>query len=311
MDLTRQGFADALVELGHETDNVVALDADLSCSVLSAPFAKQFPHRQFNLGIAEQSMAATAAGLSAMGFRVFIASYAMFAAGRAWEIVRQQVSYGEANVVVVGAHGGVSVGKDGPTHQCCEDLALMRVLPKMKVVVPCDYWETFKTVKYAGKTTGPFYFRMGREKVPVVTGKDDPWELGKANTFAEGTDGTIIACGLMVALALEAREMLERDGIRPRVVNMHTIKPLDVAAIEKAIDETGAIVTAEEHSIIGGLGSAVAEAVVQSGKPVPMRFVGVEDRYLESGAMNDLLKQAGLTSEHIAAEVRTVLARRR
>lgn len=311
MQLTRQGYADALVKLGETNPRVVVLDADLAQSTLTKFFQQHFPERFFDMGIAEQGMAATAAGLALMGFRPFVTSYAMFAAGRAWEIVRQQLSYGRAPVAVIGAHAGISVGKDGPTHQCMEDLALMRVLPDMTVVVPCDYWETYKAVMYAGNTSDPFYLRMGREKVPLVTGEDSPWELGKANRMAEGQDGTIIACGILVSCALETRELLEKDGIRPRILNMHTIKPLDREAILCAASETGAILTAEEHSVFAGLGSAVAETVCQSETPVPMHIMGLDDRYLESGPMDDLLAQAGLTAENIAAQFRKLLDRKR
>lgn len=310
MQLTRQGFADALVKLGETNPRVVVLDADLAQSTLTKFFQERYPERFFDMGIAEQGMAATAAGLSLMGFRPFVTSYAMFAAGRAWEIVRQQISYGRAPVAVIGAHAGISVGKDGPTHQCMEDLALMRVLPDMRVVVPCDYWETYKAVMHAGNTFDPFYLRMGREKVPLITSEGAPWELGKANTLAEGQDGTIIACGILVSRALDACELLEKDGIRPRVLNMHTIKPLDREAVLRAAAETGAILTAEEHSVYAGMGSAVAEVVCQAAQPVPMRIMGLEDRYLESGPMDDLLEQAGLTAEKLAVEFRKLLQRR-
>lgn len=306
MELTRQGFSDALMELGRETDRVVVLDADLSQSTLTKNFAKAYPGRFYDMGIAEQGMAATAAGLALMGLRPFVTSYAMFAAGRAWEIIRQQVSYAQTGVVVVGAHGGISVGKDGPTHQCVEDIALMRLLPHMTVVVPCDYWEAYKTVKIAGQGSHPFYFRMGREKAPMVTSKEDPFEIGKADVRLEGTDGTIIACGLMVAVAIEAREILEKSGIRPRILNLHTIKPIDRAAIRSAM-ETQAILTVEEHSVLGGMGSAVAEVVCQSERPVPMRLLGVNDRFMESGAPEDLFAQAGLTPENVAHEMTELL----
>ncbi len=305
--LTRQAYADALVELGNEDNRVVVFDADLAASTLTRQFAQAHPDRFFDMGIAEQGMVGTAAGLALMGFRPFITSYAMFVAGRGWELIRQQCSYGEAGVVIVGAHGGISVGKDGPTHQSTEDLALMRVLPNLSVVVPCDYWETFKVVKYAGRTRAPFYFRIGREPVPSLTKPDDPWELGRANTLAEGTDITLIACGLAVAIALEARDQLGQEGISARVLNMHTLKPLDRSAIAAAQHDTRAIVTIEEHSVIGGLGSAVAEVVAQSENPVPLRIVGVQDRFLESGPPEDLLEIAGLTARHVASTVRNLI----
>jgi transketolase len=297
--------------LGETNERVVALDADLAQSTLTKFFQSKFPNRFFDMGIAEQGMVATAAGLALMGFRPFVTSYAMFVSGRAWEIVRQQISYGQAPVVVIGAHAGISVGKDGPTHQCMEDLAIMRVLPNLNVVVPCDYYEAFKAVTYAGNTLDPFYIRIGREKVPVVTNDSSPWELGKANVVNEGSDGTIIACGLMVARALDACELLAKDDIHPRVLNMHTIKPLDHDAIDAAARETGAILTVEEHSIFGGLGSAVAEHMTQSDPVVPMSIMGLNDRYLESGPMDVLLEQAGLTAEQIAINMRKLLARKR
>jgi len=310
MELTRKGYADALVELGHETENVVVFDADLAASTLTRQFAKAFPARFFDMGIAEQGMVATAAGMALMGFRPFVTSYAMFVAGRAWEIIRQQISYGECPVCVVGAHGGISVGKDGPTHQCTEDLALMRVLPKMNVVVPCDYWETFKVVKFAGTHSIPFYFRMGREKCPVVTSKDASWELGKAYELAPGNDGAFVVCGLTVSIALEARELLEKEGIRPRVINNPSIKPFDRETLLKTARECGAIVTAEEHSVIGGLGSTVVEILCQSDNRIPVGILGLNDRYLESGPPEDLLEKAGLTPENLAATLKETLRKR-
>jgi len=310
MGLTRKGYADGLVELGRETDNVVVLDADLSQSTLTKFFAKENPERFFEMGIAEQGMVATAAGLSQMGFKPFVTSYAMFVAGRSWEIVRQQISYTNADLVVAGAHAGISVGKDGPTHQCVEDLALMRVLPNMQVIVPCDYWEMKKTVKYCGTHRGPFYFRMTREKSPIITTEDEKWEFGKAKVMKEGTDATIFSCGLAMHMALEAGEILEKEGINTRVVNMHTIKPIDHDAILSAANETGAILTAEEHSVMGGFGSAIAESLVQSGNPVPMKIMGLEDKYLESGDPVDLFAQANLTSACIAEGVKELLQKK-
>lgn len=310
MGLTRKGYADGLVELGRETDNVVVLDADLSQSTLTKFFAKENPERFFDMGIAEQGMVATAAGLSQMGFKPFVTSYAMFVAGRSWEIVRQQISYPNNDVVVAGAHAGISVGKDGPTHQCVEDLALMRVLPNMQIIVPCDYWEMLKTVKYCGTHRGPFYFRMTREKSPILTTKEDSWEFGKAKVLREGTEATIFSCGLALHMALEAHEILEKQGIKTRVVNLHTIKPIDHEAILNASKETGAIVTVEEHSVMGGFGSAIAESLIQSGSPCVMKIMGLEDKYLESGNPSDLFKQANLTPETIAANTKELIAKK-
>ncbi len=300
MQLTRQAFADALLTLGEEDERVVVLDADLSQSTLTSQFAKRFPERFYNMGIAEQDMVATASGMALMGLRPFVTSYAMFVAGRAWEIVRQQVSYGQAGVVVCGLHGGISVGKDGPTHQSMEDLALMRVLAGMSVVVPCDYWETYKTVLHAGRSNEPFYFRIGRETVPSITTEKSPFEVGKAACLADGKDGCIVACGLMVSQALAALDILAKRNVYPRLLNLHTIKPIDRETILLAARETGAILTVEEHSVNGGMGSAVAEVVVQSKSPVPMRIMGVKDRYLESGTPEELIELAGLTPDDIA-----------
>lgn len=307
MQLIRKAFADALVELGEEREEVVVLDADLSQSTLTKFFAEKYPDRFYDMGIAEAGMVGTAAGMALMGYRPFVTSYAMFVAGRAWEFVRQQLSYGEAGVVVVGAHGGITVGQDGPTHQCNEDIALMRVLPGMNVIVPADCHEGYKAIKYAGHSNDLIYFRMGREKFPVVTRKDDPWQLGKAGLMAEGEDATFIACGYGVSIALDAADRLAKEGIKARVLNMSTIKPLDKDAVIAAADETGAIVTIEEHSIIGGLGSAVAETVVQSGKACPMRIMGLEDRYLESGPPLELLAKAGLTPDRAASKMKAAL----
>lgn len=311
MQLTRQAYADALVELGAEDPRVVVLDADLAQSTLTRFFAEKYPDRFFEMGIAEQDMVGTAVGLSHMGFIPFFSSYSMFLSGRAWDQVRNGISYPAANVKVAAAHGGISVGKDGPTHQSMEDCALIRPIVNFTVIVPADYHETYKCTKWAARHVGPVFFRMGREKVPVVTTRDTPFEPGKAILMHEGRDGTIIASGMMVSRALEAVDLLAPKGVRPRVLNMHTLKPIDRAAIEAAARETGAIVTAEEHSRYGGLGSAVAEVVVEGETLVPMRIVGVNDRYLESGPPEDLMELAGLTPRRLADELETVLRRGR
>lgn len=311
MQLTRQAYADALVELGEENPKVVVLDADLSQSTLTRFFAEKFPDRFFDMGIAEQDMVGTAVGLSHMGFIPFMSTYAIFVSGRAWDQVRNGAGYAAANIKIGAAHGGISVGKDGPTHQSMEDLAVIRPIVNFHVVVPCDYHETFKCTKWAAAHVGPVYFRMGREKVPTITTKETPFQVGRALLMEDGTDGTIIANGLMVAQALEAADILRAKGIRPRVLNMHTLKPLDQAAVLAAARETGAIVTAEEHSRYGGLGSAVAEVLVESEHRVPMKLVAINDRYLESGPPEDLLALAGLTPRNIALAMEEALSRRK
>ncbi|HEX7880489.1 MAG TPA: transketolase C-terminal domain-containing protein [Candidatus Eisenbacteria bacterium] len=311
MLLTRQAYADALVELGEEDPRVVVLDADLAQSTLTRFFGEKYPHRFFEMGISEQDMVGTAVGLSHMGFIPFLSSYSIFLSGRAWDQVRNGVAYPSANVKIAAAHGGISVGKDGPTHQSMEDVGVIRPIVNFTVIVPCDYHETFKTTKWSAHHEGPVFFRMGREKVPVITTKDTPFEPGKAIVMEDGPDGTIIACGLMVAQALEAAEILKKKGIRPRVLNMHTIKPLDHGAVLAAARETGAIVTAEEHSRYGGLGSAVAEVIVESDYRVPMRIIGVNDRYLESGPPEDLMQLAGLTPQKLAEALEGALKKGR
>lgn len=311
MQLTRQAYADALVELGEENPKVVVLDADLSQSTLTKFFAEKYPKRFFEMGISEQDMIGTAVGLSHMGFIPFLSSYSIFLSGRAWDQVRNGIAYPAANVKIGAAHGGISVGKDGPTHQSMEDVAVIRPIVNFMVIVPADYHETYKTTKWAAAHVGPVFFRMGREKVPVITSRDTPFEPGKALLMEDGPDGTIIACGLMVAEALEAAEMLRARGIRPRVLNMHTIKPLDHAAVLAAARETGAVVTAEEHSRYGGLGSAVAEVLIESDHRVPMKIVAINDRYLESGPPEDLLTLAGLTPRNIADSLEGLLRKSR
>lgn len=307
MVLTRQAYADALIELGAENPRIVVLDADLSQSTFTKFFAEKYPERFFEMGIAEQDMVNTAAGLSSFGFIPYISSYAIFLTGRAWDQVRNTVGYTRWNVKIAAAHGGISVGKDGPTHQSMEDVSNMRSIVNMTVVVPSDYYEAYRVTKWAAEYEGPVYYRLGREKVPVVNTKETPFVHGKATLMVDGKDGTIIGCGMMVAKALEAREALEKEGMYPRVLNMSTIKPIDEEAIIEAAAETGAIVTAEEHSRYGGLGSAVAEVVVESDYVVPMRIVAIPDIYLDSGPPEDLLTIAGLTDENIAESLKEIL----
>jgi transketolase len=306
-ELTRKAYAETLVALGHENPRIVVLDADLAESTLTKFFRAEFPNRFFEMGIAEQDMVGTAAGLSLQGFIPFLSSYAIFITGRAWDMCRQDVDYQKTNVKLAAAHGGISVGKDGPTHQSMEDLACMSVCTNMTVMVPADYHETIKAVRWAAEYVGPVYFRLGREKVPMVTDEKTPFEYGKGHVFIDGPDGSIIACGLMLSRAVEAREILEEEhGLKPRVVDMPFLKPIDEDLIVRCARENGPIVTAEEHQVYGGLGSIVARVVVEN-YPVPMRIVGIPNMYLGSGDPEDLLEIAGLTGKNIADKMLEVL----
>ncbi len=307
--LSRQGWADALIELGEQDPSVVVLDADLAKSTLTCQFGEKFPDRFFDLGIAEQNMVNVAGGLSLTGLTPFVATYGVFLSGRAWEQIRTSICYGELNVKFGGAHGGISVGPDGATHQALEEISIMRVLPRMTVIVPADYFETRKAVLAAAKIKGPVYIRFGREKTPVVTDESTPFEVGKAYVMQEGTDVTIVACGPMVAEALDAAEELEKDGISAEVINLHTIKPLDEETILSSIKKTGAIVTAEEHQMAGGMGSAVFEVLTKN-HPVPGEQVGINDSFGESGKPRELMEKYGITSKEIIEKARTVIARK-
>ncbi len=306
---TREGYGDALVELGKEHDDIVVMDADLAGATRTGTFKKAFPDRFFNAGIAEANMTGVAAGLASCGKTVFISSFAMFATGRAYEQIRNSVAYPRLNVKVAASHGGISVGGDGATHQCIEDLGLMRGIPGMAVLNPADYYEAKKAVKAAYEWDGPVYLRFGRLAVPVVFDEDCPFEIGKGVELKGGTDVTVIATGLMVKEALEAYDMLKAEGISARIINMATIKPIDRDIIEKAARETGAIVTAEEHSILNGLGSAVAEVVAET-VPVPVVRVGVTDVFGKSGPATDLLKEFGLSAENIVKHVKLALEKK-
>jgi transketolase len=289
MIATRDAYGKALVELGKTKPNVVVLDADLSASTKTINFAKLFPERFFDMGIAEQDMIGTAAGLAAAGKIAFASTFAVFGSGRAWDQIRMTAAYTRLNVKVVVTHAGITVGEDGASHQANEDIAIMRALPNMTVIVPSDSIETEKTIMAAAEFYGPMYIRLGRSKVPVIN--DQPgyeFKIGKGVILHEGKDATVIACGLMVSAALEAAAKLATEGIKIRVVNMHTIKPIDKALIVRCATETGAIVTAEEHSIIGGLGGAVAEIVVEN-QPVPMARIGMRDVFGESGKPEELI----------------------
>ena len=303
---TREAYGKALAELGEKYDFVV-LDADLSAATKTGVFKKKYPERFFNCGIAEGNMVSVAAGLAAAGKIPFVSSFAMFAAGRAFEQVRNSVGYPHLNVKIGATHAGITVGEDGATHQCNEDIALMRVIPGMTVINPADAVEARAAVEAAIKHVGPVYMRFGRYAVPVINDNPDyKFEIGKGVTMTEGDDVTIVATGLMVSMALEAAEALKAEGINARVINIHTIKPLDTELILKAARETGVIVTAEEHSVIGGLGAAVAEAVCE-GCPVPVLRLGVNDTFGRSGTVPALLEMYGLTPANIAAKAREAL----
>ena len=303
---TREAYGKALAELGKQYDMVV-LDADLSKSTKTESFKKQFPERFINTGIAEANMMSTAAGLASCGKVVFASSFAMFAAGRAFEQVRNSIGYPGLNVKIGATHAGISVGEDGASHQCLEDIGLMRTIPNMAIISPADAVEAKAAVEAAIKHYGPVYLRFGRLAVPILFDEATyQFEWGKGVQLEEGKDVTVIANGLMVPEALKAKTMLEEEGISARVVNIHTIKPIDADIIIKAAKETGAIVTAEEHNIIGGLGSAVAEVLVENA-PVPMKRVGVEDKFGKSGKPSELLEWYGLTAKQIVTKVKEVL----
>ena len=307
---TRDAYGDALVSLGKKRNDVVVLDADLSGSTKTSKFAKAFPDRFFNIGIAEQDMMGTAAGLAVGGKLPFVSTFAVFATGRAWEQVRQSICYPNLSVKIVASHAGVTVGEDGGSHQSVEDIAVMRVIPNMTVIVPADGPETLQAIEAVAEHKGPCYVRVGRNKVPTLFDENYKFKIGKAHVFNEGKDAAIIATGIMVAEALKARDLLKAEGIDAGVINMSTIKPLDAAAVIAAAKRCGAIVTAEEHSIIGGLGGAVAEVLAESA-PIPMTRIGVKDTFGTSGDGEGLLKHYGLSASDIAAAVKEVIKKKR
>lgn len=306
---TRGAYGEEIVALAPKYPDLVVLDADLSGATMTKNFSKTYPERFFNMGIAESNMMGVAAGLATCGKKPFANTFAMFAAGRAYEQVRNSIAYPHLNVKVVGSHGGLSVGEDGATHQCVEDLALMRAIPGMLVCCPCDGAEMRLTVAALLEYDGPAYLRLGRMAVETVTDEVPGYhfELGKGATLRSGTDATIIACGLMVQEALKAAALLAGEGISVRVIDMHTIKPLDEALVAKAAAETGAIVTSEEHSIIGGLGGAVCEYLAGTA-PVPVVRHGVEDTFGRSGTAKQVLAAYGLTAQVLAQKVREAIA---
>ena len=305
---TRVSYGETLVELGAEHDDFVVFDADLAAATQTGKFKAAYPDRFFDAGIAEGNMMGLAAGVATTGRVAFASTFAMFAAGRAFEQIRNSIGYPHLNVKIGATHAGISVGEDGATHQCNEDIALMRAVPGMTVVVPADDVEARAATRCSYATDGPFYLRFGRLAAPVI---NDPetyeFELGRAIVMREGTDVSIVACGLMVSAALEAAEALEAEGISAEVVNMHTIKPLDTETLFASAAKTGRVVTVEEHSVIGGLGEAVCAALCEH-TPVRVKRVGVQDVYGESGPALDLLDKYGLNAEGIAFAVREVLA---
>jgi len=307
---TRVAYGRALEEFGAD-ENIYVFDSDLKSCTMTAYFADKYPERFFNMGIAEANMVDTAAGMAACGAVALVHTFAVFAAGRVYDQVRNSVAYPGLNVKVVGSHAGLTVGEDGATHQCIEDISLMRTIPGMTVVVPCDGNETRLATKAILDYTGPCYLRTGRCALDTVTDQFENYdfELGKGVQLTDGRDVTIIACGLMVQESLKAARLLETEGISARVINMHTIKPIDRELILKAADETGAIVTAEEHNIIGGLGGAVAE-VLSSEKPIPLERVGVNDCFGHSGHPEELLRHYGLAPEDVAAAAKKAIARK-
>ena len=303
---TRQAYGKALVELGEKHPELVVMDADLSKSTMTAEFGKAYPERFFNMGIAEQNLYASAAGLALSGKTVCASTFAMFASGRAFEIIRNSIGYTKANVKICATHAGITVGEDGASHQTFEDIALMRTIPGMTVINPSDGVSATKLLEQAVEMYGPCYVRLGRAAVPTFYGEDADITLGKGNLVKDGKDVTVVATGIMVNEAVIAAEELAKDGIDVRVIDIHTIKPLDEEIIIKAAQETKAIVTAEEHSVIGGLGSAVAEVVVKNA-PVKMAMVGQQDTFGESGKPDQLKEKYGMTAADIVAAVKGVL----
>ncbi|NLJ34453.1 MAG: transketolase family protein [Firmicutes bacterium] len=303
---TRDAYGEALAQLGRSNPDIVVLDADLSGSTKTAVFAREFPQRFFNMGIAEANMMGTAAGLAAAGKIPFASTFAVFATGRAFDQVRNSICYPQLNVKIAATHAGLTVGEDGASHQSVEDIALMRALPNMTVLVPADGVEARLAVRAAAEHVGPVYLRLGRPKVPVIFGDDYSFEIGRAVRLREGSDVTLAACGYMVGPALAAAKLLAGEGIEARVLNMSTLKPLDGDALLAAARETGALVTAEEHSIIGGLGSAVAEFLGQE-YPVPVLRVGIGDTFGESGPPEELLEKYGLTAGDILAAAKKAM----
>lgn len=306
---TRDGFGKGLLELGKTNKDVVVLSADLTDSTRAGWFKKEFPERFFSFGVAEQDMIGHAAGFSLMGKIPFACTFGVFASGRAWDQVRVSVAYMNLSVKIAGTHGGISVGPDGATHQALEEIALMRILPNMKVVIPADAEEAKKATIQAAAMDGPVYLRFGRSASPVFTKPDDFFRIGRANLIRDGKDATIIACGQMVWESILACEALEKDGITARLINLHTPKPIDSRIIIESARKTGCIVTAEEHTVMGGMGSAVCEVLAEN-FPVPVRMIGIRDRFGVSGESDELFKHFGLTAEDIVKAVKEVIKKK-
>ena len=305
----RDGYGKALLSLCAQGENIMVLDADVAKSTRTVWVREQYPERFLDMGISEQDMVGTAAGLDLSGMTPFVSTYCVFLAGRAWDQIRTTVCYNDLNVKLAGAHAGISVGPDGATHQSLEDVALMRVLPRMTVVVPCDAEETRKATLAIAKKNGPCFVRFGREAVPVITDEDTPFELGKARLCREGKDVTVFANGALVYEALQAAEALAQQGISVRVYDLHTVKPLDKEAILAAAEETGCIVTAEEHQVYGGMGGAVAECLAAN-HPVPMEMVAVQDCFGQSGQPDELMDHYHLNRKAIEEKIHLVLSRK-
>jgi len=305
---TRDSYGNGLVELGKIHENIVVLDADLAGATKSGMFKKAFPERHFNCGIAESNMVGVGAGLSTMGLVPFVSTFAMFVAGRAYEQVRNTIGYPHLNVKICATHGGISVGEDGASHQCCEDFALMRTIPGMTVMCPSDDVEARKMLRAAYEMEGPVYIRFGRAATPVYHDESFAFAVGKSEVLRNGKDVAIIATGILVPEAIDAGERLAAEGIHARVINMATIKPLDKDIVIQAAEDCGKIVTVEEHNIIGGLGEAVC-AVLAENCPVPVHRIGVNDEFGHSGPAAELLKQFGLTSEHIVAHTKKLISK--
>ncbi|MEK7067064.1 MAG: transketolase C-terminal domain-containing protein [Patescibacteria group bacterium] len=310
----RFGYGDGLLQAGKEDERVVALCADLTGSTMTSTFSKVFPARFVQMGIGEQSMASVASGMAAMGKIPFLASYAMFSPGRNWEQIRTTICYNDSNVKVAGAHAGVSVGPDGGTHQAIEDIAIMRIIPRMTVLTPCDSVEAKKATLAAAKMKGPVYIRLAREKTPIMTTEETLFEIGKAQYFFEPKDGLkaqvgIIAIGALVYNAIMAAKQLEEEGVGAAVLNLGTVKPMDEEKVIELAKNTGAIVTVEEHQIAGGVGSAVAEVLARN-HPTPIEFIGVQDRFGQSGEPNELIEHYGMGVSHIKEAVKKVINRK-
>ncbi|MCF6155480.1 MAG: transketolase family protein [Candidatus Brocadia sp.] len=310
MVATRQAYGDALLELGEKNKDIVVLDADLSKSTTTAKFGKKYPERFFNMGVAEANMMNTAAGLATCGKIPFVSSFSIFATGRAWEQIRNTICYSGLNVKIVATHSGVSVGPDGASHQCIEDISLMRTIPTMAVVEPCDAVETRKTILAAVDYKGPLYIRLGRAAVPIITKKEDPYTIGRANILRTGEDVAIIACGALVVHSLAAADMLSEEGIKATVVNMHTVKPIDREILENAAKQSKAVVTAEQHVLDGGLGSAVASILART-YPVPIEMVGIDNRFGQSGEPDILFKEYHLLPEDIVLAAKRAIERKK